>query len=232
MKKAKSRAQRRRAVRNVLLAVSMMMMLMIVTVGGTVAWLTASTDTVENVFTTSDINITLLENKLEYGEDGKPKLDTTNWVEGNANYKMVPGLVLPKNPTVTVLSGSEPCYVFVKVEEVAASIPGAEGAEPTSKAFTNYISYEMNLGENAWKEVVGVSGVYYYKQPATTADTVLPALIKNDQIKVNTTVTKADMEDLKKDGASEPKLKFTAYAIQSENLEVTAMSDIWALAQQ
>ncbi len=66
--------------------------------GGTLAWLTATTETVANTFTTSDISITLEESE---------KLD----------LKMVPGYEIKKDPKVTVNEGSEACWLFVKVEK-------------------------------------------------------------------------------------------------------------------
>lgn len=66
-------------------------------VGGTLAWLTATTGEVQNTFTVGDINIDLAE--------------TTT------NYKMVPGNTIAKDPTVTVKANSEACWLFVKVTE-------------------------------------------------------------------------------------------------------------------
>ncbi|MFR8088832.1 MAG: hypothetical protein ACLU6B_10075 [Lachnospirales bacterium] len=67
-------------------------------IGGTLAWLTATSDQVKNTFTTSDIDITLEE--------------TTG-----VDYKMVPGYTIAKDPKATVLAGSEECYLFVKLEK-------------------------------------------------------------------------------------------------------------------
>lgn len=67
-------------------------------VGGTLAWLTATTDEVVNTFTTSDIDITLKESTGD-------------------NYKMVPGYTINKDPKVTVQAGSEKCYLFVKLNK-------------------------------------------------------------------------------------------------------------------
>ena len=66
-------------------------------VGGTIAWLMAETKPVVNTFTAGDINI---------------KLEEPNYVAANDN-KLVPGGKIAKDPTVTVLEGSEPCYVRV-----------------------------------------------------------------------------------------------------------------------
>ena len=67
-------------------------------VGGTVAWLTAQTDSVVNTFTYGDINIDLKE--------------TT----GN-DYKIIPGVDIEKDPKVIVKANSEACWLFVKVKK-------------------------------------------------------------------------------------------------------------------
>ncbi len=72
--------------------------LMLGSVFGTLAWLTAQSETVKNTFTTSDITVTLQE--------------TTG-----TEYKMVPGCEIGKDPKVTVATDSEPCYLFVQLEK-------------------------------------------------------------------------------------------------------------------
>ena len=73
-------------------------MIVVCVVGGTLAWLIATTPEVKNTFTTSDVDITLTE--------------TTG-----TSYKMIPGYTIAKDPKVTVEAGSEKCYLFVKVAE-------------------------------------------------------------------------------------------------------------------
>lgn len=80
----------------VLLAATLVLVLCC-TVGGTLAWLTASTSPVVNTFTYGDINIILAE--------------TTG-----SEYKMLPGVSLAKDPKVSVRAGSEACWLFVKLE--------------------------------------------------------------------------------------------------------------------
>lgn len=88
-----------------------------ISVGGTLAWLTATTGPVTNTFTTSDIDITLTET------------GATN----NANsYKMVPGHTITKDPKATVKAGSEECWLFVKLVE--------------STNFDSYLEYTMADG--------------------------------------------------------------------------------------
>ena len=67
-------------------------------IGGTLAWLTASTPEVKNTFTVGNIDITL---------DESDDLD----------LKMVPGTTITKDPVATVKANSEDCYLFVKVEK-------------------------------------------------------------------------------------------------------------------
>lgn len=69
-------------------------------IGGTLAWLTDSTDEVKNTFSPTTINIEL---------DESDDLDLV----------MVPNKPLTKDPVATVKGGSEACYLFVKIEKSA-----------------------------------------------------------------------------------------------------------------
>lgn len=82
--------------KKIAVAVSLLLVLAL-SIGGTIAWLTDKTDPVVNTFTVGDINITLAETKT--------------------NFKMVPGNTIEKDPKVTVKAGSEACWLFVKVEK-------------------------------------------------------------------------------------------------------------------
>ena len=76
------------------LALVLALALMVVgAVAGTLAWLTAKSDTVVNTFTTSDIKVELKETP--------------------ATYKMIPGYTIKKDPQAKVLNGSEDCFLFV-----------------------------------------------------------------------------------------------------------------------
>lgn len=66
---------------------------------GTIAWLTDTTDPVQNVFTVGNVKIDLTETTTD--------------------YKMVPGADIAKDPLVTVKANSEDAWVFVKVEQSA-----------------------------------------------------------------------------------------------------------------
>lgn len=171
--------------------ISLVMALILVltcVIGGTLAWLTDKTDPVKNTFTVGDINIDLTE--------------TPNQV-----YKMVPGNTITKDPKVTVESGSEACWLFVKVEK--------------SSNFDTFMTYEIADG---WTALSGKDGVYYREVAATTAVTDFNVL-KNNQVTVYDTVTKAQLNALTED--TYPTLTFTAYAIQKDNNFTTAEA-AWA----
>lgn len=143
--------------------------------GGTLAWLTAKTNTVVNTFTTSDIEITLAESTGD-------------------TYKMVPGFTIAKDPKVTVLEGSEKCYLFVKLEK--------------SANFDAFLSYEIADG---WTALDGTANVYYrVVEPADMGTNY--SVLKNDRVTVLETVTKTDLNGLTTD--TYPDLKITAYASQ------------------
>lgn len=145
-------------------------------VGGTLAWLTDQTAEVKNTFTVGDINIGLTE--------------TT------ADYKMVPGNTIAKDPTVTVKANSEACWLFVKVT-----------GSTNLKAF---ITYDIAEG---WIALPGVDGVYYREVSVSTADQTFSVLAGN-AVTVKSNVTKTMLETAKTDA---PTLTFKAYAIQKDH---------------
>lgn len=146
-------------------------------IGGTLAWLTDTTDPVTNTFTVGDVNIDLTE--------------TTG-----STYKVIPGTDLEKDPKVTVKANSEDCWLFVKVDE------------------TNWpegLGYSVAEG---WTELDSVEGVYYRTVANNSSDQAFYVLTDN-KVTVSTDLTKADLEAMAENA---PKLSFTAYAVQQENL--------------
>jgi predicted ribosomally synthesized peptide with SipW-like signal peptide len=159
-------------------------------IGGTLAWLTDKTDPVKNTFTTSDIDISLAESQ-------------------NLNLKMVPGLEITKDPKATVSTGSEECYLFVKLEK--------------SANFDNFMTYTIADG---WTELTGVSGVYYRKVLTAEMGTAY-SVLAGDKVSVKGTVTKAMMNGLTAE--TYPTLTVTAYASQlyKNNAEEFTPLEAW-----
>ncbi len=147
-------------------------------------------------------------NTFTYGDINISLTETT----GN-DYKIVPGVDISKDPKVTVKADSEACWLFVKVEEENW---------PTFKETDNRtakIAYEIALG---WTELEGHSGVYYREVGAVTADTSFD-VIKDNVITVSENLTKAEVNNVV---ALNPKLTFTAYAVQKDG--VASAADAWA----
>lgn len=174
--------------------------------GGTLAWLTSNTNPVVNEFTTSDIGVELWETK----ED----------------FKMIPGYTIDKDPKVQVTTGSEACWLFVKVEE-----SGVYKGNELAYGFDNFITYEIADG---WTALENVDGVYYRKiaNATTSENQETYPILKDNKVSVKGTVTKEMMQAVK-DNDSYPTLTFTAYASQlyknnnATNNEFTA-AEAWA----
>lgn len=175
-------------------------------VSGTLAWLVDSAGPVENFFSTSDIDVKLSETK--------------------SGFQMIPGWTIAKDPVITLSKDSEDCYLFVKVEK-----SGGTDDYP----FDNFIAYAIKDGWEQLKDEddQDVSGVYYrvidsederydvakeeavkyhvlgagsYKDASGVTYTW-----KQDEVLTKPEVTKAMMDAVK---GNEPKLTFTAYAVQ------------------
>ena len=170
--------------------------------GSSLAWLQDSTDPVINTFTEGKVYIDLYEHEYDLATN---ELTTTVTREGVNNYKMVPGDVLPKDPTVVVKADSEACWLFVKFEK--------------SDNVDTFLQYEI---DSAWIALTGETGVYYREVSASNADQSF-AVLKDNQVTVDSKVTMKDMED----NDSNPTMTFTAYAVQKANVANAAAA--WAL---
>lgn len=130
-----------------------------------------------------------------------------------SDYKIVPGKDIRKDPEVTVKAGSEACWLFVKVDK--ENWPTFKEADNR----TAKIAYDIALG---WTELEGQNGVYYREVGAVNADTSFE-VIKDNVITVSENLTKAEVNDVV---ALNPKLTFTAYAVQKDG--VNSAADAWA----
>ena len=176
----------RRNVSNKTVAILLALVLAIgCAVGGTLAWLISQTEPVVNTFTYGDINIELYEH--EYNA-GKNKLETKKVTKVD-NYKIIPGVDLPKDPTVEVKAKSEACWLFVKVEEQGTFV-------------ADKVTYEI---ANGWNALTGQTDVYYREVGAVTEDTSFNVL-KGDKVTVSDTLTKEDIKGI----TTNPTLRRTA----------------------
>lgn len=119
-------------------------------VAGTLAWLTAQTATVTNTFTSAELfsdngSFTLWEHKAEDTDgDGVYTLDNSTEVTSNS-YNILPGVNIPKDPTVDVVGLEEHAYLYIKVTSTL----------PTGLTYTIDSSNWTALGDS-------YPGVYVY----------------------------------------------------------------------
>lgn len=172
-------------------------------VTGTLAWYTAN-DEITNTFTVGNIEMTLTETQI----------GTDEMTSEDQQYKIVPGVDIKKDPTVTIKANSEDCYVFVQVLDSLTDVDGI-----SIKAYGD-----------KWEEVDKDNHIYRYKfaevdkayvVPKSDKDTTLQAVFK-------TITVDGDLvtPDVLQGITSSDKIQVKAYAHQAEN--VTADSALAA----
>ena len=208
-----------------------------VSVMGTMAYLTATTQEVKNTFTVGEVGIELYESKINNdGEIVTPK----EKVYGN-QYTLLPSKSYDKDPTVEVTTGSEDCYLFVRFEEKDNKIYGTND---------KVIEFDMVFDDknSDWKVLnnAGGEGVVYWRVvEKNDVEKKWTLLNKNtewcdnegddgDYIRVNPELTEDKMPGVHKEGEEtvtipSPELKFTAYAIQKQGFENA--NEAWTTAQ-
>ena len=184
------------------------LLLVAVGVGGTLAWLTATSGPVTNTFTPATISVNIDEHK--YNKATNSLDETVPPVNGNNDYMMVPGRDIKKDPMVDASSDVD-FYVFVTVEK---------------ENWPTYLTYEID-GTN-WEQVSGENDVYYYKKNITADVNGKYSItdvhvLKDDKVHVADTLKAEDMV------GEAPQLIFNAYAIQKEGTGTAA--EAWAKAK-
>ena len=191
-------AKRRMSMKNILVMAACLALVAVVSIGGTIAWLTATTDAVTNTFTVGDINITLAETTTD--------------------YKMVPGNTIAKDPQVTVQADSEACWLFVKIDQSDNYGTYLEDY-PIADGWTKFDSASRVNSAVYYREVdatTAKTGVSYYVLGAKAG-------YSSGYVTVKEGVTKQQLSAAKTDA---PTLTFTAYAVQKDN--VASAADAWA----
>ena len=161
----KTRAKMRRA----LLTLSLVLVVAFAAVGGTIAWLTAETNSVINTFTTSDIEVTIQETDTSADGENQTK-----------SFQVIPGKnIIDKDPNVSASASENVAYyVFVQITE-------------SEDWDTSGLSYDI---ADAWTAVNGVDNVYYI---AVDAGEKLEEehILKEDTIFVSGDLTVDDLDD-------------------------------------
>ncbi len=188
------------------------------TVATTVAYLTDN-DSVENTFTVGNVDIELDEASVD--ADGK---ETTGNRQKANFYHLLPGHVYDKDPMVTVESGSEDCYLFVKVENELATL----GLEATNGE-DGYQNIEAQMIAKGWVKT-SEDNVWYYgiAEPASaTAVSAGTQKVVFEHFKITNSATDVDLGMVSTKTEADPTvIKITAYAIQEDGIEATAIDDM------
>ena len=210
--------------RKILAMAACAILLVCISVGATVAYLT-STDTVTNTFTVGKVEITLDEAKVTEEGVEVPKADRVQKNE----YKLLPGHTYTKDPTIHVDANSEPCYLFVKVENGIAAIEDQE----------NTIAQYM-MGQNWVALGKDYPNIWFRANDYEPDETPVPAVhvAGNDVVVFPEFAISGDvLGGTKPDDAAEGALyiedykdatiKITAYAIQADGFANSTAVEIW-----
>ena len=173
-----------------------LILILIFSVSATYAYFTDSAVAV-NTFTVGQVGISLTEDTAAKSSPGNI---------------LIPGLTYEKKPLITVDAESQPCWLFIRLEN------GLESIEVTGDG-----SIAAQLEENGWLPLEDAEDdaedVYYYSSVVRAGETV--SLF--DSFTVSSDVKAEELADC--DGAT---VGVTAYAVQAVGFDSAA--DAWAQA--
>ena len=198
--------------RKALIMVLCAVLLVSTTMFATIAYLKSEAN-VNNTFTVGNVHITLDETKVdEYGsKDGNERV-TEN------EYKLIPGHKYIKDPTVTVIAGSEDCYVRALV---TLNKRGALYDLPNDIKIEDCFNISSDwkyIGETEGDDTNTYEFWYKTKVEMSTTDTVLPSLFTT--ISVPNSLTNAQLETL-----TGLQINVVAHAIQADGFDTA--DDAW-----
>ena len=189
-----------------IIAVVAVVLILAIAVVGTYAYLT-DTKSVTNTFTVGNIQITLDEKNTETNGSGVPVSPVVRSADGNM-YKLIPGKSYTKDPIVHVVEKSEPCYVFVKIENDISTL-------------IDMTALNAQISAKHWAPIAEGSNIYAYYQTvdASAAQQDLPVF---ESFAVLGTVTGAQLAALD----ANADITVTAYAVQAEGFDTASAA--WA----
>ena len=171
------------------------LLLVAVSVMGTLAYLTATSGEVKNTFTVGSVDLTLDE--IDVDEYGVASIGAERVLANE--YKLIPGHTYTKDPVVHVTAGSEESYVFIKVLNGLTEIE----AETT-------IASQMST--NRWTPVAGSEGVYKYEVTVDARENMKNLPVFGD-FTISETATAEVLEEY-----ADAEITITAYAVQADGL--------------
>lgn len=176
------------------IALAALSLALVCVIGGTLAFLVATSNEVTNTFTYGEIALTLTETA------GTEKNSVREF------GKVVPGATIDKDPRVTVTADSENCYVYVKIVN--------------NVVLEGEVIVTCNIDTANWEEVGAIVNgdgstvkLYRYKEivEKSSDETALPEVFKTVTFGVFSS------DDVTALDAIDEDIVITAYAHQSDN---------------
>lgn len=203
--------RKRSSASKALMLVAAFVLVVGISVTGTLAWLTAKTPEVKNTFTSANLvsSITLLESVATEQADGTYQLGTEK-TANSQTYNVLPGVDLPKDPTITITDLEEYAYLYINVDDQLAS----------------KLDWELDTDWTAVGDAY--PGVYYYTGSSAVngvlqGNTEKPdfsiGIIKDNQVQV--------ADDYAAEDGKANTLSFTAYLVQATGNGENAV-EAWA----
>ena len=195
-------------IKRTLITVLAMLLVCVLSVSVTLAYLYDKSATVINTFSVGNVKITLDEADVDDSDDDGSTTDR----DTENNYKLVSGATFDKDPTVHVSKYSEESYVFVEVivDADVAAVLESDGEK----------SIAAQMTANGWTKLE--DNIYSYNTTVTglgkPADVDLPIFTT---ITVKSTATGEQLA-----AAADDDITITAYAIQADGLG--SASAAWA----
>lgn len=216
--------------KRILLTVVSALLLVVVSVAGTFAYLTNSTNPVTNTFTAGDSSFDEKDEDESAIAGGLDETDVDKYgdIDGEEtrvtknDYTLLPGHTYTKDPTVHIGNDCEDVWVFVKVVNPIAAIEDGnvehtvtiltEEGEEETKTVKGTIKDQMEA--NGWVLIDEENGIYAHKDIAEADDDIVVFegfAIKGD---VTKETLKADYNPVD--------VVVTAYIVQADGFESDA----------
>lgn len=214
--------------RRVLLLLACAVLLVCLSVGATLAYLTSTTDVVENTFSVGNTEFHDPEGAIAGGLD-ETKVDVFGERDDNATtrvteneYKIMPNHEYTKDPVVHIGDESEPVWVFVRVQNPITAIEAdvtdfdseilnEDGTEGWTMDINGTI-HEQMVNMEGWVQIAGdaVDGVYAFPwvvQPGTDVEVFHAFAIQGD----------LEYDDIK--DYADMSIDVQAYIVQADGFE-------------
>ena len=229
--------------RKILVSLAALALVAAISIGGTIAYLT-STKTVTNTFTVGDVKITMDEALVN--ADGKPVKEdgtvVTNLADAKRvyenSYKLLPGHVYTKDPTVKVEPKSEAAYlrILVKVDSMD-KLQAAFPAKDNSDYYANGVFLLQKLVD--WDPATTDWNYYGYDAATSTYEFRYKTTVANDtdtatplQPLFTKVIVPGDIDNDHLAKLNEVKIEIVAQAIQADGFvattDKTAADVAWA----